>query len=411
MYCQVLLSLYELNLKPSHFCYNLLMKKPKIALVTEFLVQYGGAQKTLEAIAELYPDAPIYTAKYNPKDLSSFLNARKIIYPKGKLINAAAKHIFVFLMAPIYESFDFRGYDIVISDGTTWTKGIITKPNQLHINYIHTPPRFLYGYSTEGNKWQKFRLIYSYMANILRMWDYIAAQRPDFLLTNSQETRSRIKKFYGRESTVMYPPVDIVFNDFKDSKSSKDSKNSKDYISKYQPKTDYFITLGRLAKYKNFDLTIEAFNKLNIPLVVIGTGYEEKRLKTLANKNIIFAGKVNEEEKHTLIKNCLGVINAVDDEDFGIVPIEVQAHGKPVLAYKSGGHLETIKEGISGMFFNELNVDHLCEKVEEFNKAIKDKKFDSKKIIESTQKFSKERFQKEFKKFVDTAWREFNTNA
>jgi len=368
------------------------MVKPKVALATEFLVQYGGAQKTLEAIAEIFPEAPIFTAKYNPKLQSDFINNRQIIYPKGGFTNSMAKHFFVFAMAPIFESFDFRDYDLVISDGTTWTKGIVTKPSQLHISYVHTPPRFLYGYSHEGTKWEHGLLkpIYSYLANMLRLWDYVAAQRPDYLLTNSKETQSRIKKFYDRDAQVIYPPVEVDFPG-NAHKVSEEDKNC-------------FVAIGRLAAYKNFDLLIDAFNDSGKRLIIIGTGNEEARLRDKAKSNIKFLGNASDEMKNDLMANCLGLINPVDDEDFGIVPIEVMAHGKPVLAHKSGGHLETIIDGVTGMFFDRLTKESLEQAVTNFEKRIEAGTFAADKIRAHARQFSKERFQGEFKKFVEEKW-------
>lgn len=372
--------------------YNHPMKQPRIAIATEFLEQHGGAQKVLEAIAEIYPEAPIYTAKFNRKALTPFLEKREIIYPKNKWVNILAKHFFVFAMAPIFENYDFRKYDIVISDGTTWTKGIITNPNQLHITYIHTPPRFFYGYSKEGNKWDKgiWKIPFSYMLNILRLWDFVAAQRPDYIIANSKEVQKRVQRFYRKDSTVIYPPVDISMDTTKVDVKFK----------------EYYLALGRLSKYKNFDKVIEAFNKTDLNLVILGTGFEEKKLMELARNNIQFVGKLNDSQKHYLLENCLGVINAVEDEDFGIVPIEAHAHGKPVLAHRSGGHKETVKEGVSGMFFDTLTEKEVLE----FDKDIKSNKYNNEKIKATTPKYAKERFQKEIKEFVDNKWKEFNTN-
>ena len=369
------------------------MKQPKVALAHEFLVQYGGAEKTLEAISEIFPDSPIYTAKYKSEDMSQYINSKEIVYPKGLIYKLSSKLCFLFSMPTIFESFDFRKYDIIISDGTTWNKGILTRPDQLHISYIHTPPRFLYKYSQESTKWEKpfFKPFYSYLVNFIRIWDYVAAQRPDFVVTNSETTRKRIQKFSGRDAKVINPPVDLSFN-------------SKDGLKKAV--VPYFVAAGRLSKYKNFDLLVETFNKVRFPLVIIGTGLEEGHLKGIAKENIVFKGKVLDDEKHQIIENSAGLINPVVDEDFGIVPIEAMAHGKPVLAHRSGGHLETIIENETGMFFDEPTIDSLSEKLIEFDKAIKDKKFDHEKIKEHAQKFSKERFKTEFENFVREKWEE-----
>lgn len=374
------------------------MKQPKVALAHEFLEQYGGAEKTFEEIAKIFSDSPIYTAKYNPKHMPDFIKAREIIYPKGMLNKITSSLFFLFKMPTIFESFDFRKYDIVISDGNTWNKGIITKPEQLHITYIHTPPRFLYKYSQETTKWEKpfFKPIYSYLANALRIWDYVAAQRADFLLTNSENTRKRIKKFYGRDAKVIYPPVDLSF---------KVEDGLKKAVA------PYFVAVGRLSRYKNFELLVETFNKVRFPLVLIGTGMEEAHLKEIAKENIVFKGRASDEEKHQILENCAGLINTVVDEDFGIVPIEAMAHGKPVLVHKSGGHLETIIEGEDGMYFEEETVECLSEKLVEFDKAIKNKQFNHEKIKEHAQKFTKERFKTEFENFVREKWEEHQKNA
>lgn len=372
------------------------MKKPRVALATEFLNQYGGAQKTLEAIIELFPDAPIFTAKYNSSKQSDLINKKQIIYPNSKLVNYMSKHFFVFAMAPIFEGFDFSNYDLIISDGTTWNKGIISKPDQCHITYIHTPPRFLYGYSHEGTKWEKGALrkfIYSYMLNILRLWDYSAAQRPDYIATNSLETQKRISKFYRRDAQVVYPPVEV------------------NYPTKTQDKIEKaFLIAGRLAAYKNFDLVIKAFNELGLQLNVIGTGNEEESLKKMAGPTIKFLGHVNEDTKHWYMENCLGFINSVDDEDFGIVPVETMAHGKPVLAHRSGGHLETIIEGKTGMYFEDLTLESFKRALVTFKKNIEENVYDSQFIKESVQKYSKDRFKKEFYDYVMQKWNEFESH-
>ncbi|HOV97546.1 MAG TPA: glycosyltransferase [bacterium] len=368
------------------------MEEPKIALAHEFLTQYGGAERTIEAIAEIFTEAPIYTAKYDRKKIPSSINNRKIIYPK-RLGNKISEKLFFLLRMPtIFEEFDFRDYDIVISSGTTWNKGILTKPDQMHITYIHTPPRFLYKYSQEGTKWQKppFKPFYSYLVNFLRLWDYVAAQRPDYIVTNSETTRKRIKKFYGRDAKIIYPPVEVNFK-------------SEDGLKKAE--APYFLAIGRLSKYKNFDLLIKTFNKVKYPLVIAGTGIEEKKLKSIAGSNITFK-KVSDEEKNKLLDGCLGLINPVVDEDFGIVPVEAMAHGKPVLAHKSGGHLETIIEGETGLFFEKDNIDSLSEKLLDFEQMIKNNKFDHEKIKSHAQKYSKERFKKEFENFVREKWEE-----
>ncbi len=263
----------------------------------------------------------------------------------------------------------------------------------MHVTYIHTPPRFLYKYSQETTKWEKpfFKPIYSYLVNFLRLWDYAAAQRPDYLVTNSQTTRKRIQKFYGRDAKVIYPPVETEIN-------------IKDTLKKAE--APFFLAIGRLSKYKNFDLLVETFNQVKYPLIIVGTGIEEKKLKQIAGNNITFVGKISDTKKHELLDNCLGLINPVVEEDFGIVPVEAMAHGKPVLAHKSGGHLETVIDGETGLLFENNTVESLSETLTKFDEMIKNKKFDHGKIIQHAQKFSKSRFKSEFENFVREKWEE-----
>ncbi|OGC77530.1 hypothetical protein A2619_01945 [candidate division WWE3 bacterium RIFOXYD1_FULL_39_9] len=371
------------------------MKRPKIALAHEFLAQFGGAEKTLEAIAEIYPEAPIYTAKYTPETMPESIKKRKIIAPKNGLVNRAAKFFFTFMMAPVFESFNFDDYDIIVSDGNTWNKGILTKPNQLHITYIHTPPRFLYHYSTENTKRDKwyFKLFFSYIDNLLRIWDYVAAQRPDFILTNSKETQKRIQKFYRRNAVVIYPPVDV---------------NHSTVIENKSIQKPYYVAVGRLIKYKNFDLLIQAFNMLGLPLMIIGDGAYARTLKGMASENITFMGRISDTEKHRVLSNALGLINPVKDEDFGIVPVEAMAHGIPVLAHDSGGHRETVIEGVNGMFFSELTVESIVNAMKTFDNNARNGAYDKNKIRQSAERFSKERFKEELKQFVEEKWNNFS---
>jgi glycosyltransferase involved in cell wall biosynthesis len=366
------------------------MKEPKIALIHDHLVQYGGAQKTLEAISGIFPNAPIYTGLYKPDNLSEYINSKKIIYPKNYFLEKMPKY-FSPIMPLIFEGFDLREYDLIISDSSCWAKGVLTKPSQLHISYIHTPPRFLYKYSVESTKrnaWY-FKPFVLIIDMFLRAWDFSAAQRPDFLIANSKEVQSRIKKFYSRESTAISPPVEI-------------EKNPK--LGNAGDGT-YYLCIGRLVAYKNFLPLIKAFNINDLPLLIVGTGPEEEILKRVAKANIKFEGRVSDSKKKELIQGCLGLINPVEDEDFGIVPIEALNFGKPVLVHKSGGHLETVKENVSGMFFSNLSPEALSEKILEFDKKIKEKGFNPKEISKSVENLSEERFKQEFEAFVMEKWK------
>ncbi|MCA9307973.1 MAG: glycosyltransferase [Patescibacteria group bacterium] len=368
---------------------------PRVAIVVDYLNQYGGAEKTLEAMCELFPEAPIYTSIYEPNQMSEIINSKEIITPdntKGRLLAKLPKH-FTFLMPSVFEAFDLSRFDLIISSGTAWSKSVLTTPDQLHISYIHTPPRFLYGYSVESV--QRFKWYYkpfvAYIDHHLRVWDFMAAQRPNYFVANSEEIKERVFKFYKRKATVIYPPVEV--------EKGLSFKGTKDNISK-----PYYLVLGRLAAYKNVDLVIEAFNLMDLELKIIGTGKEETKLKRLAKSNVTMLGKLSETEKHKYIENCLGVIFPVKDEDFGIVPIEAFSHGKPVLAHKSGGPKGIIKEGFTGEFFTELTTEGIVEAVKIFDNKVRNNKYNPVEIKNYARQFSKDIFKEKFTDFVNKCW-------
>lgn len=365
------------------------MKPPKVALVHDYLVQNGGAEKTLKTITEIFQSAPIYTSFYKPENFPEFKNKKVITFSKISkiftLFPILSKY-FTFLVPIMFEQLDLRKYDIVISDSSSYSKGVLTNPNQLHVSYIHTPPRFLYGYSVENEKrnaWY-YKPVVIIVERVLKVWDLAAAQRPDYLLANSKEIQKRIQKFYKRNSKVVYPPIEL----------SKDAPSTK--IG------NYYLIVGRLAAYKNFDTVIKAFNQLpKLRLKVVGTGSHEKYLKKIAETNIEFLGRVTDEEKHSLMHNCIGLINSVKDEDFGIVPVEVQSHGKPVLAHKSAGHLETVMDGKTGMLYEKLTP----EIIKKFDATVKNGTYKPEEIQKSVQHFSKNRFKIEFEDFINKKWK------
>ena len=297
------------------------MKSPKVAIVHDYLVARGGAEKVVEAISEIFPQAPVYTGIYKSHAFTPTITSKQVIthgQPANFILNALPKHL-TFLMPALFENFDLHEYDIVISSSSSYAKGVLTKPGQLHISYMHTPPRFLYKYSVEStqrDKWY-YKPAVSYVDNYLRIWDYLAAQRPDFIVTNSENVRERIRKFYRRDARVIYPPIDKV----------DPKQEQKDNLS-----NPYYLAVGRLSQYKNFDLLINAFNLTGLSLVIVGNGKEFSRLKRLAKSNVKIMQGITDNHKHTLWENSLGFIFPVVDEDFGIVVIESLLHGKPVLA-------------------------------------------------------------------------------
>lgn len=360
----------------------------KIALVHDFLREFGGAERVLEVLHEMFPDAPIYTAYYNSEKLgphkeriekwdirTSFIQklpfASKLISPL-RIIAAKA-----------FESFDLSEYDLVISSTDTYfSKAVITKKETLNICYMHTPPRYLYGYATSYNYKKRWwtRIGAEIMNHFLRVVDYQISQRPDILIANSKNVAQRIKKFYRRESVVIYPPVEV--EQFK--KSSKKEGG-------------YYLCLNRLVRSMGTEVIIQACTKLNLPLKVVGSGPELERLKNIAGKSVEFLGHVSDEQRVELYANAKAFITATENVDFGITAIESQATGTPVIAARNGGYLETIIKGKTGEFFEQGNIELLINILENFNPA-KYKKDDLRKNAE---KYSKERFKRELMALIN----------
>ncbi len=355
----------------------------RVALVHDFLTQYGGGEKVLEAFHEIWPQAPIFTLFYDPKKMKGKFNDCRInVSPIQNLPFGVKKYRWYLpLMPSAIERFNLSEFDLVISDCSAYSKGVLTKPGTMHISYLHTPTRYLwsdaYEYidSLRGGE----KLVSKFLAPILtrlRIWDQIAAQRPDYLIANSNFIAQRIKHYYKRDSAVIYPPVDI--SNFSISNKIK----------------DYYLIISRFRPYKRVDLAIEAFNRLKMPLKVIGTG-EGKLLKKIAGPNIEFLGFVSDKEKAKYLSHCKAFIHP-QEEDFGITPIEAMASGRPVIAYKKGGALETVVDGLTGKFFENQTVEGLANAVLKLDLN----KINPKKIREHAEKFSKKQFKKDIKNFV-----------
>lgn len=369
-------------------------KSPRIAIVHDYLNEFGGAERVLLALSEIYPDAPIYTvyAKKNSPAYEKFKNKNVkeswfsyLPYPH-KLISP-----FRFLIPLIWRSFDFSDYDVVITSAS-WavTKGM--KNAKTEICYLHTPPRYLYGYDTSRNwqnKWfsglvQAYALVVNHF---MRMYDFKQAQKVDYYLVNSENVAQRLKKFYRRtDYKVIYPPVDIR-------RFSKKPKKADSQL----PATSYYLTGGRMVAAKNFDLIIKACQKTGVNLKLYGGGIEENNLKKLKSENIEFLGKISDSELINYYRNALAFIVAQKDEDFGITPIEAAAAGIPTIAYRGGGYLESVVEGKTGIFFDELTVDSLAKAIKKIEKL----SFKKSDLITHAQKFSEERFRSEVVQFVN----------
>ncbi len=363
------------------------LKKLKIALAHDYLREYGGAERVLEAIHELFPEAPVYIAFSDPVvagghwqrfanwDLRESWLTRLPLY--RKLFSPLR------VWAPEYFSrFDLSEYDLVISSSNAYFSKAVHVPNGVHVCYCHTPARSLYGYTTMTD-WKRnpiTRVLGSVINHYLRVRDWYIAQEVDHFIANSVETKRRIQKFYRREATVLYPPVNVP---------------------ELAPKTPlskrtYYLSVGRIAQSKHVDLAIAAANALGLPLKVVGSGKGLAYLKQIAGPTIEFLGEVTDAELSKLYSGAIALFFPAEDEDFGIVPVEAMGHGVPVIAHKSGGPLESVIEGITGIFFSKLSVEDILEAVKRLDKM----DLQAATIHRHAKQFSKEKFQENLLSFV-----------
>lgn len=359
----------------------------KTALVYDRVNKWGGAERVLLLLHEIFPDAPLYTAVYDakkaswakvfPKVIPSFL--QKIPFAKGN-------HEFLGALTPIaFESFDLTGYDLVISITSEAAKGIITKPETLHICYCLTPTRYLWSghefYFNNPGKLSKipfFRQLSKPFVSYAKHWDRVAALRPDVYVAISNAVKDRIKKYYQKDSLVIFPPVET--DKFKGAKTRE----------------NFYLLVGRFTPYKRADLAIKAFNKMGLPLFIIGTGSEEKKLKRMAKSNIKFLGELTDSKLADYYRRCRALIFP-QEEDFGIVAVEAQAAGAPVVAFKAGGALDTVIPGVTGVFFEKQTTQALIAAVERLERI----KFNRESLVENAEKFSKDKFKIDFVKLIN----------
>lgn len=327
----------------------------RIAFVHEYLNQFGGAERMLQVLSAMFPQAPIYTLIYDENLTGHVFEGRTIITSFLQKLPLTKNHhrLFPLLMPIAIEQFDFSDYDLVISISASFAKGIITKPETRHICYCLTPPRFLWDNSQKLLEEFGFPAIIKKLMppfiSYLRIWDQEASSRVDEFWSISNFVRDRVKKYYHADSKVIYPPVDT----------------DKFIISPHIG--DYYLMVGRLVPYKKFDLAIEAFNDLDKRLIIVGAGPELFKLKKIAKDNIEFLGLVTDDTLSALYSKAKALVFP-QEEDFGIVPLEAMASGRPVLAFKGGGALETIIEGETGLFFDHQSSEAIKETIGLFEK-------------------------------------------
>ncbi|MFL7839413.1 MAG: glycosyltransferase [Candidatus Promineifilaceae bacterium] len=359
----------------------------KTAIVHDWLNQIGGAEDVLEKLVEMYPDVPIFTSLYWRDGMpdhwrqwdirTSFIDHLPFAYKRQQLY---------FPFYPLaFEQFDFRGYDLVISNKSGFGHGIITDTETLHICYCLTPTRYVwryYQYAEQENLGAITRTVMPLFLTGLRQWDRLAADRVDHFIAISQNIRQRIAKIYRRRSTIIYPPVDTGR-----------------FASAAVPDggtEDYYLIVGRLVPYRRIDILIEAFNKMEKPLVIAGTGRDQQRLQEMAGPTIDFLGYVPDEDLPDLMARCRAFMWP-GEEDFGISPIQAMAAGRPVIAYAAGGALETVIPGRTGMLFYKQTAQAIVEAVEQFNACA----LDSWAISAFAAQFDTIEFKRKMQQFVE----------
>lgn len=365
----------------------------KVALVHDHLAQDGGAEKVLKSFSEIWPSAPIFVWLYDKEKANSFFKQRDVrpsFIQKMPFAKRMYKRYLPFLPSAT-ESYNLSEFDVVLSDTASLGKGVITNVNTLHICYCHTPTRYLWSdKDVVIDKWEKSKIIGSVSKlykTYLRIWDMMSVGRVDKFIANSNFIASRIKKYYKRDSDVIHPPLET----------------EKFTIS---PKVENFYLIGgRLVSYKRYDLAVKAFNRIGIPLKIFGDGPEFKNLKSMAKSNIEFLGRVSDKEIASLYSRAIAFLHP-QVEDFGITPLESQAAGRPVIAYKAGGALETIVEGKTGQFFENQNWESLSEIIIKF----KPENFNPNEIREHALTFDQSRFKEKIKTFVENEWANFKDN-
>ena len=381
----------------------------KKALIHDWYTVYGGAERCVESFTNIWDDFDHFSLI---DDLSD--PHRELILKGKKTKNSFIQKLpfwkkkyrtYLPLFPFAIEQFDLSDYELILSSSSSVAKGVLTKPSQLHIAYVYSPVRYAWDLYHQYLKESKLDsgvkgLIAKYFLFKLRAWDFSTANRPDHYIAISHFVAKRIKKVYNKKALVIYPPVDT------------------DSFTLTTETSDYYITCSRMVPYKKIDLIVEAFSKTNKKLIVIGDGPDFKKIKKLASSNVELKGYVEKDEMLDIIKQAKAFIFAAE-EDFGIAPIEAQACGVPVIAYGKGGALETIigvssdenfdDKSITGIFFKEQTSSSLLEAVNYFEKN--EASFDKKIIRKNAERFSKDRFEKEFKETIETLYINWKENS
>lgn len=376
------------------------LKGKKVAIVYDRVNKWGGAERVLLSLHKIFPEAQLFTSVYDPKKASWAK-----VFPKintsflQKVPFAKNFHEGIGWLMPLaFESFNFENFDLVISVTSESAKGIITVPHTKHICYMLSPTRYLWSHYQLYFKNPILKFLSKPVVSYLRYWDKVAAQRPDKIISISTEVKNRIKKYYDRDSEIIFPPVN--FSNLKKTllrgPRFKNVAASRVFFENY---SNYFLVVSRLVGYKKVDLVVKTFNKLGKKLIIVGTGHQYKKLKRIAAKNIFFVGNVSDKKLDEYYKNAHALIMP-QEEDFGLVSVEAQSFGTPVIAYGSGGAKDTIVDGKTGILYNNQTIDSLIGAIAKFEKI----GFNHKYIRENAEKFNQGRFERQLQRSLVRAY-------
>jgi len=356
----------------------------RVALVHDYLNQYGGAERVLEVLHTLYPDAPVYTSLYDRRAMPETFRRWDIrtSFLQRLPRRVALARLYLAWYPRAFESFDLRGYDLILSSSSAFAKGVIPPVGAIHICYCHNPARFLWdtaSYLEYEALGRPAAWLLAGTLHRLRLWDVAVNLRVDAFIANSRTVAARIARYYRRESTVIHPPVEVSSFPLAEGKGQ------------------YFLAGGRLVPHKRLDIAIAACTRLKLPLVVFGQGRDRARLERLAGPTVRFVGRVSEEELRRLYLDCRALLFP-GEEDFGLAPLEAMACGRPVIAYGAGGALETVVAGRTGLLFTPQEEEALAEVLA----AFRDGDFNPAEIRRHAEQFDVPRFQEKIRDLVQT---------
>ncbi|PIP62486.1 glycosyl transferase, partial [Candidatus Roizmanbacteria bacterium CG22_combo_CG10-13_8_21_14_all_35_9] len=379
-----------------------MFKKKKIAIVYDWIDKWGGVERVLLTLHEMFPEATFYTSYFDSEKASWARDLRietSFIQRLPKIIRGR-RIVSLPLYPYAFESFNFNKFDLVISVTSSFAKSIITQPRTKHICYLLTPTRYLWSHQKD---YFKKNIVNSYYLEKLKDWDFITAQRPDKIISISETVKNRCNKYYHRKSEVIYPPFDIEY--------WKKISNLKSQMSNLNLKSkNYFLIVSRLEPYKKIDLAVKVFNRLKDNLIIVGEGSEENNLRRISGKNIIFLSKLTDQDLALLYSNAEALIMP-QEEDFGLVSLEAQFFGCPMISYKKGGALETVTEGKTGIFFKEQSEISLGRAVEKFNRIKYNLKISTVKFgLKNLERFDRVFFEKKFISSIENVKSQMTNN-